>query len=348
MRVRPDRSISRWTTNSTRSKPDWPIAMNRSGSSRSGASRAFGSDSAVRASSNKTPCLRTFVAAFSSSYSKLPWTTVAMGEQCRKRPESPHGFQDVPDERVALEEEAGARSCMRPCARRIGRRAPPGDARAFADRGVLGGVGSCMAASTDRTPPDPTAPNDAAVEAAFQAVPATRVAEILDGALHTRPRPARDHTNTASVLGGELHGPFRRGNGGPGGWVILDEPELHLGPKPDKIVPDLAGWRRARMPDALGPSDAPAHYDVAHRGHRPGYEDGALPARGRGARGALQPGHADARGAPAGDGAVRGCARGRMSRLQFLGKKIVHSGRWRVRKARWRLRSGRWAMRSGT
>lgn len=110
---------------------------------------------------------------------------------------------------------------------------------------------------------DPNAPNDPAVEAAFQAVPDTMVAEILDGELHTMPRPARPHTNTASLLGGELHAPFRRGIGGPGGWVILDEPELHLGPKPDKVVPDLAGWRRERMPDALGEGDAPYYYDVA-------------------------------------------------------------------------------------
>jgi Uma2 family endonuclease len=110
---------------------------------------------------------------------------------------------------------------------------------------------------------DPNAPNDPSVEAAFLAVPGTMVAEILDGELHTMPRPARPHTNTASMLGGELHGPFRRGIGGPGGWVILDEPEVHLGPKPDKIVPDLAGWRRARMPDARGPIEGPPHYDVA-------------------------------------------------------------------------------------
>jgi Uma2 family endonuclease len=109
---------------------------------------------------------------------------------------------------------------------------------------------------------DPNAPNDPAVEAAFQAVPDTMVAEILDGELHTMPRPARPHTNTASLLGGELHGPFRRGRGGPGGWVILFEPEIHLGPKPDKVVPDLAGWRRERMPDASGGGDAPPYYDV--------------------------------------------------------------------------------------
>ncbi|WP_437496364.1 Uma2 family endonuclease [Sorangium sp. So ce1099] len=101
------------------------------------------------------------------------------------------------------------------------------------------------------------------VEAAFQAAPEEMVAEILDGELHTFPRPGRPHTRTASLLGSSLTGPFDRGRDGPGGWVILDEPELHLGPRPDKVVPDLAGWRRERMPDALGSEDAPAHYDVA-------------------------------------------------------------------------------------
>ncbi|AUX23450.1 hypothetical protein SOCEGT47_039750 [Sorangium cellulosum] len=100
------------------------------------------------------------------------------------------------------------------------------------------------------------------VEAAFQAVPDEMVAEILDGELFTFPRPARPHTRTASRLGRRL-GPFDDDPGEPGGWVILDEPELHLGPGPDKVVPDLAGWRRERMPDALGPDDAPAHYDIA-------------------------------------------------------------------------------------
>ena len=120
-----------------------------------------------------------------------------------------------------------------------------------------------MIAARAREILDPDAPNDPAVEAAFQAVPDTMVGEILDGELHTVPRPARPHTNTASMLGGELHGPFRRGKDGPGAWVTLDEPEIHLGPKPDKVVPDLAAWRRARMPDELGPSGAPPYYDVA-------------------------------------------------------------------------------------
>jgi Uma2 family endonuclease len=120
-----------------------------------------------------------------------------------------------------------------------------------------------MAAVPGRKLPDPSAPNEPEVEAAFQAVPEDVVAEILDGELFTMPRPARPHTRAASVLGIEIGGPFDRGRGGPGGWVILDEPEVHLGPKPDKVVPDLAGWRRERMPDALGASDAPSHYDIA-------------------------------------------------------------------------------------
>lgn len=78
------------------------------------------------------------------------------------------------------------------------------------------------------------------------AVPDTLVAEIIDGELITSPRPAARHTRTSSRLGIHLGGPFDSGIGGPGGWVILDEPELHLGG--DVIVPDLAGWRRERMP----------------------------------------------------------------------------------------------------
>ena len=77
--------------------------------------------------------------------------------------------------------------------------------------------------------------------------PEHRVAEIIDGTLHTHPRPAMPHALASSRLGGELTGPFDRGRGGPGGWWIIDEPELHLGE--EIVVPNLAGWRRERMPD---------------------------------------------------------------------------------------------------
>ncbi len=54
------------------------------------------------------------------------------------------------------------------------------------------------------------------------------------------------HAAAASVLGEELGPPFKRGRNGPGGWISVDEPELHLGD--DILVPDLAGWRRTRLP----------------------------------------------------------------------------------------------------
>ena len=73
------------------------------------------------------------------------------------------------------------------------------------------------------------------------------IAQIVHGQLITLPRPAPKHALASSSLGDELSGPFQKGRGGgPGGWWILDEPELHLGT--DILVPDLAGWRRERMP----------------------------------------------------------------------------------------------------
>jgi Uma2 family endonuclease len=87
----------------------------------------------------------------------------------------------------------------------------------------------------------------------LRAVSAHLVAEILNGELYTSPRPSPSHARAASSLGGELYGPFDRGRGGPGGWIILIEPELHL--DSDVLVPDIAGWRRERMP-ALPKSSA--------------------------------------------------------------------------------------------
>ena len=78
-------------------------------------------------------------------------------------------------------------------------------------------------------------------------VPDRLVAEIVAGELVTSPRPGARHARSASRLGDCLGGPFDRGAGGPGGWVILGEPELHLGT--DALVSDLAGWRRERMPE---------------------------------------------------------------------------------------------------
>jgi len=77
-------------------------------------------------------------------------------------------------------------------------------------------------------------------------LPEHLVGEIINGRLVTHPRPAPRHARSYSALGAALFDPYDRGRGGPGGWWILDEPELHLGGH--VLVPDLAGWRRERMP----------------------------------------------------------------------------------------------------
>ena len=80
------------------------------------------------------------------------------------------------------------------------------------------------------------------------AAPEYLVAELIHGNVVTSPRPAPRHTNSASVLGMDLGSPFQRGKGGPGGWWILSEPELHLFDGEEVLVPDLAAWRFERMP----------------------------------------------------------------------------------------------------
>ena len=80
------------------------------------------------------------------------------------------------------------------------------------------------------------------------AAPEHKVAEILDGELFLSPRPAFPHARATSRLGAALD-PFDDEGGEParpGGWVFLFEPELHLAS--DVVVPDIAGWRRERMP----------------------------------------------------------------------------------------------------
>ena len=80
------------------------------------------------------------------------------------------------------------------------------------------------------------------------ALPPNQVGEIIDGTLYAHPRPAGPHALAASSLGGELYGPYQRGRGGPGGWWILDEPEIHFIRNQLVCVPDLAGWRKPRLP----------------------------------------------------------------------------------------------------
>jgi Uma2 family endonuclease len=77
-------------------------------------------------------------------------------------------------------------------------------------------------------------------------IPENMVGEIIDGELSVAPRPSRKHVYAESVLGGKLNPPYQFGEaGGPGGWIILNEPELSLGEH--ILVPDLAGWKKERL-----------------------------------------------------------------------------------------------------
>ena len=77
--------------------------------------------------------------------------------------------------------------------------------------------------------------------------PPHKVAEIIDGKLSLMPRPALFHATGGAELLGVIIGAFGKGGRGPGGWRIMYEPELHFGE--DILVPDIAGWRRERMPE---------------------------------------------------------------------------------------------------
>jgi len=85
--------------------------------------------------------------------------------------------------------------------------------------------------------------------AQLQALPERLTGEILNGQLHTQPRPSGPHGYAESMLAGDLVPRFGRdGGSGPGGWWILVEPEVHFIRDQEVAVPDLAGWRRERMP----------------------------------------------------------------------------------------------------
>ncbi|MEE4263944.1 MAG: Uma2 family endonuclease [Desulfobacteraceae bacterium] len=78
-------------------------------------------------------------------------------------------------------------------------------------------------------------------------IPENMIGEIIDGELVASPRPSPEHSNAASSLGGEIVPPYRFGRGGPGGWIILFEPEIRFS-QTDLLVPDFAGWRKERFP----------------------------------------------------------------------------------------------------
>lgn len=80
----------------------------------------------------------------------------------------------------------------------------------------------------------------------LEALPDNQVGEIINGTLHANPRPSGPHGRAASVLGMLVGNPFDIGSGGPGGWWIIFEPELHF--TEQVLVPDIAGWRHETLP----------------------------------------------------------------------------------------------------
>ncbi len=82
----------------------------------------------------------------------------------------------------------------------------------------------------------------------IDALPEGVVGEIIDGTLYTHARPVPGHDFWQLELMGELRGPFHHGRGGPGGWWLTREPGIQVGGSPE-FSPDLAGWRRERVPE---------------------------------------------------------------------------------------------------
>ena len=118
-------------------------------------------------------------------------------------------------------------------------------------------------------------------------LPDDKIGEIVDGDLYASPRPAGRHASCAFTLSSEIGPPFQARRGGPGGWLFLFEPELHLAD--DTLVPDLAGWRRDRLPVGTRRAGADARSGLGlrdplavDRAARPGAEAAGLrpPRRG--------------------------------------------------------------------
>jgi Uma2 family endonuclease len=89
----------------------------------------------------------------------------------------------------------------------------------------------------------------------LDALPPSIVGEIIEGVLYTMTKPRMRHQLTGLEIGSALLGPFGKGRGGPGGWWIVTEPGIELPDDTNEISPDVAGWRRERMPEL--PIDEP-------------------------------------------------------------------------------------------
>jgi hypothetical protein len=74
--------------------------------------------------------------------------------------------------------------------------------------------------------------------------------EVVRGALVEKAAPSGEHADAQSYVALLIKGPFQRrpGSGGPGGWWILTEVDVEFATH-EVYRPDVAGWRRERIPD---------------------------------------------------------------------------------------------------
>lgn len=80
-------------------------------------------------------------------------------------------------------------------------------------------------------------------------MPESVIAEIIDGELYMQARPTNLHAEALGTINELLRPPYQRGRGGPGGWWILPEPQISFGDRDWRtLVPDIAGWRKERVP----------------------------------------------------------------------------------------------------
>lgn len=83
-----------------------------------------------------------------------------------------------------------------------------------------------------------------------------RFHEIVDGELVRKASPSGPHGRTQSRVAAKIGGPYDRrpGNRAPGGWWTVTAVEIEL--EAHQVYrPDVAGWRRERLPEL--PSKSP-------------------------------------------------------------------------------------------
>lgn len=89
----------------------------------------------------------------------------------------------------------------------------------------------------------------------IEALPAGVKGEILDGVLYAMTRPRGRHQVVLGRAVAQVSGGLERAGREPSGrWWIVPEPGIEL-PRSPEVSPDVAGWRRERLPTL--PADGP-------------------------------------------------------------------------------------------